>query len=176
MPSFLKASSHSLPVNHLTVSVSSSCLQGVRMGLQQLWSGGFGLHSQPAHTPQSIQLPAEQSGCKHHLRPDIISGSRGQRRGESPITQRPALVNIALIFSLSAPQVYGWGYNGNGQLGLGNNGNQLTPCRLVALQGLCVQQVWDYALRNVYFRHISFKCVVKITVNLDFIRNQEQDW
>lgn len=42
-----------------------------------------------------------------------------------------------------APQVYGWGYNGNGQLGLGNNGNQLTPCRLVALQGLCVQQVWD---------------------------------
>lgn len=38
-------------------------------------------------------------------------------------------------------QVYGWGYNGNGQLGLGNNGNQLTPCRLIALQGLCVQQV-----------------------------------
>lgn len=38
-------------------------------------------------------------------------------------------------------QVYGWGYNGNGQLGLGNNGNQVTPCRLVALQGLCVQQV-----------------------------------
>ncbi|XP_056907494.1 RCC1 and BTB domain-containing protein 1 isoform X1 [Takifugu flavidus] len=38
-------------------------------------------------------------------------------------------------------EVYGWGYNGNGQLGLGNNGNQLTPCRLVALQGLCVQQV-----------------------------------
>uniref|UniRef100_A0A667YXT2 Regulator of chromosome condensation (RCC1) and BTB (POZ) domain containing protein 1 n=1 Tax=Myripristis murdjan TaxID=586833 RepID=A0A667YXT2_9TELE len=38
-------------------------------------------------------------------------------------------------------EVYGWGYNGNGQLGLGNNGNQLTPCRLVALQGLCVQQI-----------------------------------
>lgn len=38
-------------------------------------------------------------------------------------------------------QVYGWGYNGNGQLGLGSNVNQLTPCRLVALQGLCVQQV-----------------------------------
>lgn len=40
-----------------------------------------------------------------------------------------------------AVQVYGWGYNGNGQLGLGNNGNQLTPCRLVALQGLFIQQV-----------------------------------
>ncbi|KAM9484536.1 RCC1 and BTB domain-containing protein 1-like isoform 10-T11 [Salvelinus alpinus] len=38
-------------------------------------------------------------------------------------------------------EVYGWGYNGNGQLGLGNNGNQLTPCRLVGLQSLCVLQV-----------------------------------
>ncbi|KAK5920658.1 hypothetical protein CgunFtcFv8_024445 [Champsocephalus gunnari] len=38
-------------------------------------------------------------------------------------------------------EVYGWGYNGNGQLGLGNSGNQLTPCRLAALQGLCVQQI-----------------------------------
>ncbi|KAM3861697.1 RCC1 and BTB domain-containing protein 1-like isoform 2-T2 [Diretmus argenteus] len=38
-------------------------------------------------------------------------------------------------------EVYSWGYNGNGQLGLGNNANQLTPCRLVALQGLCVQQI-----------------------------------
>ncbi|KAF7666962.1 hypothetical protein LDENG_00085520 [Lucifuga dentata] len=38
-------------------------------------------------------------------------------------------------------EVYGWGYNGNGQLGLGNNGNQLTPCHLVALQGSCVQQI-----------------------------------
>uniref|UniRef100_A0A8C2HGE6 Regulator of chromosome condensation (RCC1) and BTB (POZ) domain containing protein 1 n=1 Tax=Cyprinus carpio TaxID=7962 RepID=A0A8C2HGE6_CYPCA len=33
-------------------------------------------------------------------------------------------------------EVYGWGYNGNGQLGLGNNGNQLTPSRLIGLQGL----------------------------------------
>lgn len=47
----------------------------------------------------------------------------------------------APMLSLCALQVYGWGYNGNGQLGLGNNGNQLTPCRLVALLGLCVQQV-----------------------------------
>ncbi|XP_030225248.1 RCC1 and BTB domain-containing protein 1 isoform X1 [Gadus morhua] len=38
-------------------------------------------------------------------------------------------------------ELYSWGYNGNGQLGLGNNGNQLSPCRLTALQGLCVQQV-----------------------------------
>ncbi|XP_034614407.1 RCC1 and BTB domain-containing protein 1 isoform X3 [Trachemys scripta elegans] len=37
-------------------------------------------------------------------------------------------------------EVYGWGYNGNGQLGLGNNGNQLTPCRVAALHGVCVLQ------------------------------------
>lgn len=39
------------------------------------------------------------------------------------------------------PKVYGWGYNGNGQLGLGNNSNQLTPCRVAALQSVCVMQV-----------------------------------
>uniref|UniRef100_A0A3Q0R638 Regulator of chromosome condensation (RCC1) and BTB (POZ) domain containing protein 1 n=1 Tax=Amphilophus citrinellus TaxID=61819 RepID=A0A3Q0R638_AMPCI len=38
-------------------------------------------------------------------------------------------------------EVYGWGYNGNGQLGIGNNGNQLTPCRVTALQGMCIQQI-----------------------------------
>ncbi|XP_057223353.1 RCC1 and BTB domain-containing protein 1 isoform X2 [Malurus melanocephalus] len=37
--------------------------------------------------------------------------------------------------------VYGWGYNGNGQLGLGNNGNQLTPCRVAALHSVCVLQI-----------------------------------
>lgn len=49
--------------------------------------------------------------------------------------------------SLLSAQVYGWGYNGNGQLGLGNNGNQLTPVRVAALHGMCVNQV-----------HIAFFC------------------
>uniref|UniRef100_A0A1D5RIY0 RCC1 and BTB domain containing protein 2 n=1 Tax=Macaca mulatta TaxID=9544 RepID=A0A1D5RIY0_MACMU len=43
-----------------------------------------------------------------------------------------------VIFS----QVYVWGYNGNGQLGLGSSGNQPTPCRVAALQGIRVQR--DY--------------------------------
>ncbi|KAK2856816.1 hypothetical protein Q5P01_005551 [Channa striata] len=46
-------------------------------------------------------------------------------------------------------EVYGWGYNGNGQLGIGNNGNQLTPCRLSTLQGMCIQQIvsgYNYCL------------------------------
>nr|XP_061799862.1 RCC1 and BTB domain-containing protein 1-like isoform X1 [Nerophis lumbriciformis] len=49
-------------------------------------------------------------------------------------------------------EVYGWGYNGNGQLGVGNNSNQLTPNRLTGLQGLCVQQVSeDYSQGCTYF-------------------------
>ncbi|XP_073878121.1 RCC1 and BTB domain-containing protein 2 isoform X11 [Macaca fascicularis] len=38
-------------------------------------------------------------------------------------------------------EVYVWGYNGNGQLGLGSSGNQPTPCRVAALQGIRVQRV-----------------------------------
>lgn len=138
-------------LNHLCdFSPLTSCLQGVCMGLQQLRSGGFGLHSEPAHTPQSVQLPAEQSGCRYRLRSDLVSGSGGQRRGELLTTchSSPASTNTHVL--LMTLQVYGWGYNGNGQLGLGNNGNQLTPCRLLALQGLCVQQVWDYTLSKMY--------------------------
>lgn len=38
-------------------------------------------------------------------------------------------------------QVYGWGFNGNGQLGLGNNVNQLNPCRVLNLQGIVIIKV-----------------------------------
>lgn len=41
----------------------------------------------------------------------------------------------------SVLKVYVWGYNGNGQLGLGSSGNQPTPCRIAALQGIRVQRV-----------------------------------
>lgn len=37
--------------------------------------------------------------------------------------------------------VFGWGYNGNGQLGLGNNVNQTSPCRVTNLQGVVIQKV-----------------------------------
>lgn len=47
----------------------------------------------------------------------------------------------SLILSLSPAKTYGWGYNCNGQLGLGNNGNQHTPCRIAALQGINIVQV-----------------------------------
>lgn len=38
-------------------------------------------------------------------------------------------------------EVYGWGYNGNGQLGLGNNVNQPVPCRIHALQSIVISQI-----------------------------------
>ena len=38
-------------------------------------------------------------------------------------------------------EVYGWGYNGNGQLGLGNNINQLNPQRVTALQVLTAKHL-----------------------------------
>lgn len=38
-------------------------------------------------------------------------------------------------------QVYGWGYNGNGQLGLGNNVNQMNPCRVPNFQGIVITKV-----------------------------------
>ncbi|XP_077527019.1 RCC1 and BTB domain-containing protein 1-like isoform X1 [Haemaphysalis longicornis] len=38
-------------------------------------------------------------------------------------------------------EVFGWGYNGNGQLGLGNNVNQTSPRRVTNLQGVVIQKV-----------------------------------
>ena len=45
------------------------------------------------------------------------------------------------MVALETGEVYGWGYNGNGQLGLGNNINQLNPCRVSSLQGVVVVKV-----------------------------------
>ncbi|KAK6194794.1 hypothetical protein SNE40_000350 [Patella caerulea] len=38
-------------------------------------------------------------------------------------------------------EVYGWGYNGNGQLGLGNNVNQPAPCKVNMLAGVIIHQI-----------------------------------
>lgn len=54
------------------------------------------------------------------------------------------LLGVKLVFGLNKVlcwQTYGWGYNCNGQLGLGNNANQQTPCRIAALQGINIVQV-----------------------------------
>ncbi|XP_033122621.1 RCC1 and BTB domain-containing protein 1-like isoform X2 [Anneissia japonica] len=56
------------------------------------------------------------------------------------------VVSIACgqTFSLALTQhgeIYGWGYNGNGQLGLGNNVNQPSPCRVSSIQNTVVSQI-----------------------------------
>lgn len=38
-------------------------------------------------------------------------------------------------------ELYSWGYNGNGQLGVGSNTNQPNPCRVTALIGTFVTQI-----------------------------------
>lgn len=58
-------------------------------------------------------------------------------------------LNFVFVF---CNQVYGWGYNGNGQLGLGNNGNQLTPCRVAALHGVCILQVCLMQKQRMHLR------------------------
>ncbi|NWU93491.1 RCBT2 protein, partial [Upupa epops] len=60
--------------------------------------------------------------------------------------QNKIVVNIACgqmcsMAVVENGEVYVWGYNGNGQLGLGSSGNQPTPCRVAALQGVRVQRV-----------------------------------
>lgn len=53
-----------------------------------------------------------------------------------------SLVQFCSTFCSSTSfQVFGWGYNGNGQLGLGNNVNQTNPCRVSALHDVCVAQI-----------------------------------
>ncbi|XP_023240881.1 RCC1 and BTB domain-containing protein 1-like [Centruroides sculpturatus] len=44
------------------------------------------------------------------------------------------------ILKIRIEEVYGWGYNGNGQLGLGNNVNQSNPSRVANLQGVVIQK------------------------------------
>ena len=54
-----------------------------------------------------------------------------------------------LLTVRASDQVYGWGYNGNGQLGLGNNINQLNPQRVTALQGVVVTSIVSIVWENI---------------------------
>uniref|UniRef100_A0A672IJ87 RCC1 and BTB domain-containing protein 2-like n=1 Tax=Salarias fasciatus TaxID=181472 RepID=A0A672IJ87_SALFA len=79
----------------------------------------------------------------------VGSGSTANQptpRRVSSCLQSKVVVNIACgqlcsMAVLDNGEIYGWGYNCNGQLGLGNNGNQQTPCRIAALQGVNIVQV-----------------------------------
>ncbi|KAI1903822.1 hypothetical protein AGOR_G00031160 [Albula goreensis] len=79
----------------------------------------------------------------------VGSGSKANQptpRRVSSCLQSKVVVNIACgqlcsMAVLDNGEAYGWGYNCNGQLGLGNNGNQQTPCRIAALHGINIVQI-----------------------------------
>jgi len=47
-------------------------------------------------------------------------------------------------------EVYSWGYNGNGQLGVGNIINQTIPCRVPGLQGTVVIKVSMHCIYAIF--------------------------
>lgn len=62
-------------------------------------------------------------------------------------------------------QVYGWGYNGSGQLGVGNNVNQVNPCRVMALSNTVIVKVkyWiitKYLFPSSFLEHCIGFCIV----------------
>ncbi|XP_023695221.1 RCC1 and BTB domain-containing protein 2 isoform X3 [Paramormyrops kingsleyae] len=79
----------------------------------------------------------------------VGSGSTANQptpRRVSSCLQNKVVISIACgqlcsMAILDNGEAYSWGYNCNGQLGLGNNGNQQTPCRIAALQGINVVQI-----------------------------------
>ena len=54
------------------------------------------------------------------------------------------------MVALENGDVYAWGYNGNGQLGLGNNINQLNACKIPTLQGIVIIKV-EYSVLEIIF-------------------------
>nr|CAB3265492.1 RCC1 and BTB domain-containing protein 1 [Phallusia mammillata] len=79
----------------------------------------------------------------------VGSGSTSNQGAPRKVTAcigNKKIINIgcgqtASIAVTDGGEVYSWGYNGNGQLGVGNNVNQTNPCRIAALQGVVIQQV-----------------------------------
>lgn len=79
----------------------------------------------------------------------VGSGSTANQPTPRRVTsclQSKVVVDIACgqmssMAAVDTGEVYGWGYNGNGQLGVSSGGNQPTPCRLAALQGIHVQKI-----------------------------------
>ena len=59
----------------------------------------------------------------------------------SAVATKVACGQTSTMMVLDSGELFGWGYNGNGQLGIGNNINQLSPCRVSTLSGLVIVRV-----------------------------------
>ncbi|KAM3655399.1 LOW QUALITY PROTEIN: RCC1 and BTB domain-containing protein 1-like [Ammospiza maritima maritima] len=92
----------------------------------------------------SMALSLDGDLCASITVGQVGSGSTTPRR-VSNCLQGKIVVGIACgqtssMAVVNNGEVYGWGYNGNGQLGLGNR-NQLTPCRVAERHSVCVLQI-----------------------------------
>lgn len=93
-----------------------------------LWGRNFALllmKERPGHLPLP-KLTSFALNAKREIFDQVVAISCGQ---------------TSSMAVLESGEVFGWGYNGNGQLGLGNNVNQVSPCRVVALQGTVITKV-----------------------------------
>ena len=55
-----------------------------------------------------------------------------------------------------AGEVYGWGYNGVGQLGIGNYVNQTSPCKVAGLVGVVIGNFNFYVSLFLIYLYIIF--------------------
>ncbi|XP_043929108.1 RCC1 and BTB domain-containing protein 2 isoform X2 [Protopterus annectens] len=102
-----------------------------------------------AHHSMVLTSDGEVYAWGYNNSGQVGSGSTANQPTPRKVTssiQNKMVVNIACgqmcsVAVMDNGEVYVWGYNGNGQLGLGSNGNQPTPCRVAALQGVHVCQV-----------------------------------
>ncbi|XP_001600404.1 RCC1 and BTB domain-containing protein 1 [Nasonia vitripennis] len=75
-----------------------------------------------------------------------ISSNQGAPRKVNSALTGKVVVSIACGQTSSMAvtdvgEVFGWGYNGVGQLGIGNYVNQLSPCKVTGLNGIVIEKV-----------------------------------
>ena len=114
--------------------LSPSLLQGALQG-KKIVSVSCGSHHSLALTSEGDVYAWGQNNCGQ-----IGSGTTTNQTTPKKIlyshqSKFPHAVAIKIVCGqtssllvLDSGEVFGWGYNGNGQLGLGNNVNQLSPC------------------------------------------------
>ncbi|XP_067014556.2 RCC1 and BTB domain-containing protein 1 isoform X1 [Anabrus simplex] len=103
-----------------------------------------GSHHSLALTDEGEVFAWGQNNCGQ-VGSGVSTNQSAPRRVNSGIsTKRCVSIACGQTSSMAvtdAGEVYGWGYNGNGQLGLGNNINQMSPNRVATLQGVVVTKI-----------------------------------
>lgn len=89
-----------------------------------------------------------------------MNSNQGAPRKVNSILSEKKVVSITCgqtssIALTDVGEVYGWGYNGVGQLGIGNYINQSSPCRVAALVGVVIgNEYLPYIYVILYFSNL----------------------